>query len=160
MLATVTFHFLIPVPTVDSLVRRHRAELAKLQKETHKLQEEVTVTRAYVRSKLWNAQADNLGAEAMSVVDQAAKKNQIAVQAFRPQRTVVSDGIERFPYSVVVQGSFPRVLQLVRDLQDPGTLLAVTSVQLSSADGASDSVTATVGLAAFLESSEVKTNGK
>jgi Tfp pilus assembly protein PilO len=160
MSAALAVHLFVPLPKVDALVRKHKTDESRLVREAAKLRDEVKDTREYVQSKLWKSGPDALGAEAMSVVDVVAKKNGVTVQAFRPQRTVTAEGIVRYPYSVVVQGSFPKVLQLVRELQDPGTLLAVTSVQLSSADGASDSVTATVGLAAFLESVEVKTNGK
>lgn len=160
MAGALLYHLMVPVPTEASLARRHRSELSQFNREAAQLRDEVKSDREYVNSKLWNGSPETLGADALASVDKFAKKNQIAVQAFRPQRTVTSEGIVRYPYSVVVQGSFPRVLQLVRDLQAPGTLFAVTSVQLTSADGATDSVTATIGLAAFLESVEVKTNGK
>lgn len=153
-------HMTVPLPDVTAVNKKSRAEQKKLAQELKRLEGEITEARSYVQSKLWKSGPDNLGAEAMSVVDRFAKKDGVSVQAFRPQRTVKTGEVVRYPYSVTVQGTFPKVLQLVRDLQGPGTLLAVTSVQLSSADGTSDSVLATIGIAAFLESVEVKTNGK
>lgn len=152
-LLIAVYHFVAPVPSAGLAAKQHRREELSLRSETKDLLAEISKSRASIEGRLWNVGRDQIGARAMARVDEFAVKEQVKVQAFRPQRTVETPEIIRYPYSVVVQGSFPKVVKFVRRIQDPGTKLALTSVQITAADGETDTVTATIGLAAFLKTS-------
>lgn len=159
MVGLLAFDRFVPEPNKAASAKQHQFEIRKLEKENKDLLKQISDSRSNVAKSLWQADPDTISAEAMASVDQVATTNNVKVQAFRPQRTVSSKGIDRYPYSAVLRGSFPKVLQTVRQLQGQGTKLAVTSVQISAADGETDQVTATVGLAAFSASQEAPRNG-
>ena len=153
------YHLIAPMPDAAEASKKHQQEQVQLMADTKVLRDEISKTKIDVQGHLWEAGPDEISAQAMELVDKLAKEHLLKVQAFRPQRTITLDEITRYPYTVVLQGAFPRMLQLVRKLQDPGTNLAVTSVQISAADGESDNVMATIGLAAFSSARE-EDNGK
>lgn len=159
MVGLLAFDRFVPEPNKASSAKQHQFEIRKLEDENKDLLKQISDSRAKVAASLWQADPDTISAEAMATVDRVATINNVKVQAFRPQRTVSSKGIDHYPYSAVLRGSFPKVLQTVRQLQGQGTKLAVTSVQISAADGETDQVTATVGLAAFSASQEASRNG-
>lgn len=159
MIGLVAFDRLAPEPNKAESAKQHRFEIAKLEKENELMLNQISAARKKVQESLWKADLDTVSAKAMATVDQVSTANQVKVQAFRPQRTVSSQGIDRYPYSAVLQGPFPKVLLTVRQLQNNGTKLAVTSVQISAADGETDTVTATIGLAAFAPASTSNQNG-
>lgn len=148
------YQFLVPMPNAGAASKRHHLEEVKLKEENAKLLEAIQADRLAVDARVWDAQPDELGARAMALVTGLAQQEGVKVQAFRPQRQETVSGITRYPYSTVVEGSFPKVAGLVKRLQAGGTKLALTSVQLTAADGETDMVTATVGVIAFIRSVE------
>lgn len=151
------YHFLAPMPDVKVASKKKALEQTKLHEELRKFRDEVKVGRKVTEQRLWVEDADQLGASVMSVVDTIASEQQVKVQAFRPQRTVSNSGLIRYPYLVVVTGSFPRIATMMERIAEPETKIAVTSVQISATDGVSDIVTASLGVSAFTESRKEQT---
>ena len=160
LVGCVVFDRLTPNQDIAVIAKKRASEVAELERSTRLTRKRITESRDWVDQYLWNANRDEIGAQAMAQVDLTASQTQVNVQAFRPQRTLSVNGIDRHPYSVVVRGSYPRVVNLVRKFQAKGTNLALLSVLLSAADGESDTVTATIGLAAFSETPVTNENGK
>lgn|GEM_PF-4462441 len=160
MIGCVAFDRLVPVQSPAQVAEKRRAEVARLRLDSKNARDKISESRTIVEDLLWLAETDEIVAQAMAVIDGLATKNQVKVQAFRPQRTLTDAEIDRLPFSVVVRGPFPRVLNLVRSLQAPGTMLALTSVFLTAADGETDTVTTTIGVTGFAKSSTEQLNGK
>lgn len=160
MIGCVAFDRLVPEPKATQVRIKREAEVARLERATKDLRAKTTENKEYVSEYLWQGGHDEVGAMAMAEIDEMAAASQVKVQAFRPQRTITANEIDRNPYSVVVRGPFPRVLELVRKLQAKGTRLALTSVLLSAADGETDTVTTTIGLAAFSSAKIEEDNGE
>lgn len=97
----------------------------------------------------WKEQPDQIEPKALEIVNRSANRSNVKVLGFRPQKATSAGGLEQLPFLVTLEGAFPNVVALVRDLGTRSNRLAVTTVQVASADAASDKVTATVVLAAF-----------
>ncbi len=160
MSSVVILDFLIPKPNMGVLTRKHSLEQNKLKSETSKLFDEIKLNRDFVASQMRTSGPQQVGADVMSQVGGLAEKESVKVTAFRPQRSEPNAGMTRYPYSVVCEGAFPAVSRFVRAIEAPGTKLATVSVQIVAADGETDKVTATIGLVAFLNNSQVKSNEK
>ena len=100
---------------------------------------------------LWTENPDAIAPRALSIVTEAANKNQLKINAFRPQKPTSSPELEELHYVVAIEGRFPLVATFLKAVETPGNRLAVDLFQVTSADGATDMVTATVGLVAFRE---------
>lgn len=103
---------------------------------------------------LWSEKPDAIAPQALGIVTGAAKTHGLKLSAFRPQKPVVEGDLEVLNYVVALEGRFPAVADFLRTLETPGNRLAVNLFQVTSSDGATDSVTATVGLVAFREVSQ------
>ncbi|MBS1714242.1 MAG: type 4a pilus biogenesis protein PilO [Armatimonadetes bacterium] len=145
----LAFHLLAPMPSAAQTTKRHRAEEIKTEAETKSLREEVARIKTEIAPNLWDVPVDELGAAVMGVVDKAVAGKALKIQGFRPQKPITVSGVTRFPYLVVLQGPFQQVVGFVRDIETTGTKLAVSGVQMSGADGATDTVTATIGIVAL-----------
>ncbi len=151
-------HLALPVPNPGLNSKKHQKEEVQLKAKTARALSDVTSARTEIRSYLWPGQADEIGPQAMTTFDNLAKQNNVTVQAFRPQKSVSIGDVTRYPYSIIVQGAYPKILMIFKSLRSPESKLALTSVQISASDGASDQVTATLGLSAFA-SDQGTTNG-
>jgi Tfp pilus assembly protein PilO len=114
-------------------------------------------------SQLWMGDAEAIGARSLDNVSKIAKARGVKLNAFRPQRPVQSAELEHIPFLTIVEGSYPAVVSFLKTLEQPSLKLAVNSVQVTATDGTSDSVSASIVLIAFRDSSvkvqKKKTNG-
>lgn len=99
--------------------------------------------------RLWNLGAEAIGPMAMGRVSNMAKANGLNMVAFRPQRNVPAGDLVRYAYQISIEGSFGKVVEFTRKLETPETKLSVVSLQVASTDGASDAVSATIGVVAY-----------
>lgn len=156
MVGVLITQLLLPTPKLGKVVQTRRNEETKLRKEIEKLRDEVSTVRVKNEKRLWAQPADQVGAAAMAKVTEIAASKALKVLAFRPQRTVDDTGVTRHPYQVSIDGSFVQVLEFVRALETPNLRLPVVTVQLAAADGATDRVTATIGIVAYRAQQETK----
>ncbi len=147
---------LMPVPRVRIINKARSQEEAKLRSDIGRLRDEVAAMRVKNQKRLWSQPADQVAAAAMAKVTEIALSKSLKVLAFRPQRTADDNGITRHPFQVSLDGSFVQVLGFVRALETPNLKLPVVTVQLAAADGATDRVTATIGIVAYRERLEAK----
>ncbi len=151
MFALLLYHLFVPMPTMVQASKRHRAEEVKMKSEIQGFKAEILRLHKSISEDVWGSSPDEIGANVMAVVDKASHESFVKMQAIRPQKPVSVAGVTRFSYLVVMEGNYPGVLDFLRRVEKKGTKLAVSSVQLSGADGATDNVTATIGVAAFIE---------
>ncbi len=97
----------------------------------------------------WTGGADAAEKGALALVTQISKSKGATLQAFRPQKRLEQGELTRLPFLVTLEGPYTKVLAVLRELETPSSKLAVNLVQIASADGASDVVTATLALFAF-----------
>lgn len=145
----LAYHLFVPQPQPAANVLKRRAEVKKLESEVEKLREQVTADRKSVESKVWKEAGDQLGAEAMKTISNYAAQSKLKVIAFRPQRSQDDANLTRFGYLAALDGPFPNVMQFISSIESNANKLALSSVQITSVDGASDRVSASVSVVAF-----------
>lgn len=112
--------------------------------------------RATIDARVWTEEVDAIQTKAMALASKLAQDAKVSLNAFRPQKSSENGGLLVIPFLISLEGPYPNVVRLLESLETPANKIAVNLVQLTSADGASDTVTATVGVLAFKEIAEKK----
>lgn len=152
----VAAYLLFPVPSLKKVTQTRRNQETDLYKDIDKLRDDVSLTRTRNLQRLWTQPADQVAAAAMAKVTQLAQAQSLKVLAFRPQRVQEAPGVTILPYQISMEGYFPKVMAFIRSMETPNVRLPVINVQIASADGASDKVTATIGIVAYREAETKK----
>jgi Tfp pilus assembly protein PilO len=159
LFAVLLSMWLIPKPTTRGMAIERREREFDVRLKTKKAQDQTKEYQAEVDRFLWRDGPDQVGPKSLARITAIAKARKLELVGFRPQRQVDDAVIPRLPFLLTVEGAYPAVIDLVKALEQPDVRLAVTSVQLASSDGASDRVTASIGLAALLNVREASSSG-
>ena len=123
----------------------------KILAETADAKKREETLKAKIASLTWTNTPDQVSSTSLDRVSALAKARRLTLMAFRPQKQVQVEGLTQLPFLILVDGPFPAVMQFMNDIDRTDTKLAVSLVQISSADEASDRVSATIGAAAYLK---------
>ena len=145
-------HVTIPVPTIEAQVRKHTAAVRAILKETEAKKLEYAKARSVVSGYAWKGDDERVEAQVLELVSILAKKVDVKMGAFRTQKRASEGELGLRPFVLTLEGPYPKVLQFVKKLETPANKLAVNLVQFGASDGASDTVSATVGIYAYQES--------
>lgn len=126
-----------------------KSKEAELRKKASAAKTRAEAVEAEISKALWTESNEQIEATALAVVDKTAKARGVRISGFRPQKPMTEQGLTRVPFLVSVEGTFPAVCDLARDLGTRENRLAVNIIQVASADAASDRVNATIGILAF-----------
>lgn len=139
------------IPKASMVTERNK--VAKKQEEMrienkHKA-DRITVLEKQIKERAFTGNAEEVTPKVLAQVNAVAAKDKITVKSFRPQKPVVSDGIARLAYTVQLTGKFKDIVSFVRTGDEQSTIFGVSLLQVSAADGETDTVNATVGVTAF-----------
>lgn len=152
-LLVVMFGYLLfaPKPTYKrSAAKQGRMEMT-LKLSAQKAQERKAAAEKTINNRTWEGTAEKLTPIALAQVNTYVAKTGVNLLAFRPQRPVIGKKLESIPYLVSVEGEYPKVMKFFRTLDKDNQKLAVSLIQVSSADNASDRVTGSAGLLAYVK---------
>lgn len=144
-------HFAFPVKPAGAQAAQNTRRDREYDASIKKLQLELTTSRAKNATRVWTQAADEIAAATMAKVTSLAQARGLRVVAFRPQRIQEDTGITRLPYQASLEGPFPQIIGFVQDLETSKFKTIVSTIQIASADGASDKVSSTIGLVAYRE---------
>ncbi|MEQ1936135.1 MAG: hypothetical protein ABL962_19950 [Fimbriimonadaceae bacterium] len=157
--AAVLFEYLVETPMAR--VNSKRQEQLKLDTETKALFKEVTSLKKANAPRIWQTSAESVGPTAMGKMSVLARSLGLTMLSFRPQKPEETGDLDRYRYILAIEGSFPKVIEFTRKAETPETKIAVDRIQLASKDGATDNVSATIGVVAYRERLDPKaTSGK
>lgn len=151
MVATLAYDRFVPQPTQQMSPTARNENISKINREKHDAMDREMAELDYVKSKTWTVDVEQIGPKVLSIATDVAKGHGLTVTAFRPQRTVEDGKLLRVPFLATIDGSYPQVAAFLRSMEDSSGNVAITMVQLSSSDGVSDQVTATIGLMVLKE---------
>lgn len=155
-IAVLGWHFLNPVSKAVKDPQKLLAEKRDMEQSITELRDKVTMTRNKADEWVWLGDRDQIAVDAMARVNDQVGILGLKMISFRPQRSIVDGSVERLPYQVTLDGAFPAVIGFVRAMETPEARFCVSKVQIASADGATDRVSATIGLVAYREAEEKK----
>lgn len=151
ILAASLVWMLTPVPTRSDVNSGRGGQARRLQAETKGLEKQTQDVLAKVAPLLWDGKAEEIGPKALASVTKLAKARKLRVLAFRPQKPIEMEGLVQIPFSISTDGTYPNTMQLVKDLETSGAKLAVSLVQVAASDGATDQVTASINVVAYVK---------
>jgi Tfp pilus assembly protein PilO len=156
LVLTGTFAFMIygnfiSPPTTKGLGARIRAEKQKAFVGTDIARKEAAAAKTEVDANVWTGSPDEISPTALARLTAIAKRNSVNLTAFRPQRETEAGTLVSLPFQVNLEGTYPNVVKMIREIDAPGTKLAVTLTQINSTNDASGEITATVGMVAYLK---------
>ena len=143
------FAMFVPKPTTAGLTAKRNKQEAQIIKDTAKAKNQFDEVKSHVDGLVWQLPVADVGPKAMELVTKLADARKLKVVAFRPQRAIDIKQLTSLPFLVTVDGAFPAVQGFIMDLEATGNRLALSQVQLSSAEGTSNRVTASISLVAY-----------
>lgn len=161
LVVVVAYEWVAPKPRPTLTTRAKTERLVALDKEVDAIEVRLKKFEAD-RARLVNpGTPESVTASLLNRVTLAAQTDGIKLVAFRPQRAETVHNLQSLPYLVIVEGPYPNVLRFVRSLEAHEARVAIRTLQISAADGASDRVNGSLGIVAFAETSkEVKDGAK
>ncbi|MEQ1823757.1 MAG: hypothetical protein ABL949_14710 [Fimbriimonadaceae bacterium] len=154
MLGTCIYHFIAETPMAR--IQAKKVELSKLQQENSKLFSSVSKLKKANGPRIWATSSETIGPSAMGKLTELARGLGLTLLSFRPQKPEDSGELEKFRYVISLEGSFPRVIEFARKAETPENRIAVDRIQIASKDGATDSVSATIGVVAYRDKIQSK----
>ncbi|MFY9233863.1 MAG: type 4a pilus biogenesis protein PilO [Fimbriimonadaceae bacterium] len=141
----------MPKPAAAAAGREKAAELRGIREMTMRAQQLYLEIDASNERLIWNQDAQTIGAKALEMVSRKARAFELKLSAFRPQRETDVGALRQLPFLILVEGTYPKVAAFLSSLEQPLTKLAVNGIQIASSDGASDGVTASITVIAFIK---------
>lgn len=141
--------FTFPKPNDLGLAQRKSQEEKQLKHDFESARATLSELRNANEARMFLTKADEIGPNTMRTLESAARQRNLKVISFRPQRTEEDSGVTRYPYQIALEGSYLDVIAFVRSMETPATKLGVTSMQIASSDGATDKVSAMIGIVAY-----------
>ena len=160
IIGVVGFEFSTPKPTtrdVDKQVVRDKRELTTKVLTSKKLYNQAQDLQS---SYTWKIERDKVGPEILTDLTQLATKHSVTVSNFRPSKTSQVGPLTVLSYETNASGSFLKISEFMRALEEPQNLVIVQSVQISNSDGNSDDVVVNLGLLAAVASDQSKETKK
>jgi Tfp pilus assembly protein PilO len=149
MAGLATYDIVAPKPTEHQTLRTRKDNEARMVAQIQTIKDRLAATSADVARYVWTVPQDRIGGQSLAAVTNIAMKHSVRLLAFRPQKATDENGLTRLPYMVVLDGTFPSVAAMLRDLETTSNKLAVNLVQIASADASTDQVNATIGVIAY-----------
>ena len=156
LIATLGVMLLVKPPTTAGIAPAQRRAENQLLDETEAARKDVAKREAALAKPVWSVPAQEVGPVVVGTATRLAATSAVKLSGIRPQRTTIEGKVETMPFVISAEGSFPNVLRFVSGLETPENRLAVSLIQMTSADGATDRVTATIGVTAFRLASGAK----
>lgn len=142
---------LTPIPSRTRINAGRKVQALRLEKEAKNLRDSLAETQAKIDPLLWKGTQEEIGPSALASVTKLAKAHGVRILAFRPQKTIEMGGLNQVPFSISTDGTYPNTMQFVKDLETNHTKLAVSLVQVAASDAATDQVTASITVVAYIQ---------
>ena len=151
LIATLAADYAFPKPTFRSRTEAKNKADNQAREQAYALAQDFEKQRTEIEARVWKESSDSVGAQTLDKATNMARAHALNLTAFRPQKPDEQGELTRLAYVMTLEGPYPGLQAMVRELETPSNRLSVHLVQVASADEGSDLVTATVGVSAFIE---------
>lgn len=149
-----------PKPSAKDALNKEKTDTKKYKASIQKAETDTVVAKAAVISRTWSEQPAAIQDKVLTLTATLAKQRGVTFVRLQPQRNSTADPLEQYPFLLVVEGPFPKVAELEKDLELPANRLAVSLFQITSSDSESNKVSASIGLVAHRVPESVGTTKK
>lgn len=149
MVAIAAYDRLTPMPKFDLSAKQQADQQARVRMNAVKLEDDAAKAKDQLREFAWTEDAETINPQAMASTTVLARRHNVLIAAFRPQKPIDEGTVQRIPYLISVEGTYLDVVSFVKDLEGVGNRLVVNSVQIASSDPGSSQVRGTIGVLAL-----------
>lgn len=150
MAGFAAFDNFAPKPSVRTAERKAAEDKVKVERELARLRDDFDLAQKDLTSRIWQGKEESASPLVLARLNDIAVNRGIKVNSFRPQKPGDNGGLTQLGFVMALEGSFPQVLNMVRDIEERLPRLAVHQINIATADQAAGTVNATLGLAAFV----------
>lgn len=150
MAGVAIFDNFAPKQSVKAAERKAEEQKAELKLELKRLREDFDLSQKDLDSRIWQGTQESATPLVLARLTDFATARGIGVKSLRPQKPAENGGLIQLGYVLALEGTFPQILDMVRDIEQKLPRVAVHQINLVSADAAAGTVSANIGLAAFV----------
>jgi len=158
---TAIFMLLAPQPKLKQTAHGFNSKGRNMAKQTDALEEKAAELQKASSARLWTGGAQTVTSAVLAQMTDRSRRYGVTLASFRPQRGQDLPGVSELRFNAQVTGPYVKICDLMGSLDASGGKIALTSVNLAASGANTGSVTATLGLSAYMPSSTVVvTTGK
>ena len=91
-----------------------------------------------------------MSAGVLAILTKESNDHSLKLGDFRPEKSLGLSAMTEMPYSAQISGPYPAIRAVMADLDTSTSKVALHSAQIASSEQASNVVTATLGVSAYL----------
>lgn len=152
MVLTAIYMVVVPVPTIAGIAARPMQTMQTYNLEIAAATRHVEVTREQILPLVWTGGTETNSASVLSELTADATKDQVAISAFRPQRTTNLVGLTELPITIQLAGAYGGVHKLMSQIDSSGSKIVLRSAQFSASQANSNGIAATLGISIYMPS--------
>ncbi len=147
---TLIYMLVVPQPSDAGVIAaRHRSEM-QISTQIRNAKQEAETARKAVAPRLWIGGSEETSTAVLAFVSAQTAGHLVSVNAFRPQRPTQIQNVIELPFSVQMTGPYPGIRAVMGSLDQPSSKVVLRSVQVASSEQTNSTVTATLGLSAYI----------
>lgn len=147
---TLAYMLLVPKPSAARSARAWTSSRRRMADDIANTRRQVHLAQAAIAPRLWRGDPEAITATILAQMTGLTGKHGLKLTAFRPERPQVFDGITEVRFDVQVAGPYAGVHALLDGLDGRGSKVVLRSIQIAPTAAAANTVTATLGLSAFV----------
>ena len=136
-------------PDAKAAVAKEKRDAVSELLKAETAKSETDAAQRTVDAQMWAGDPAAITGDIVNLTATLAKRRGVQWVRLQPPSKATSGGpLEEYTYLLVVQGAFPKVAALERDLEVPANRLAVNSFQVASSGSDTNDVSASIGIVA------------
>jgi len=139
---------LLPKPTGPD-PRVQRTAVSRIKKSTEAMTTAIEKAKSDLSAETWPGSPEDIGPVVLKQVNTLLQSRHLKLAGFHAEKTIEQPNLTLIPFVISVDGGFNSVMAFTKDLEKPGTKLAVNLFQVSNADQTTDRVTASIGITTY-----------
>ncbi|MGI4791550.1 MAG: type 4a pilus biogenesis protein PilO [Janthinobacterium lividum] len=147
---TLAYMLLIPKPSAAANTRAGTSSRRRMVDDIADTRKQTSLAQAAVRTRLWQGDPEAVTATILAQIEEQTGKHSLKLMAFRPDRSQEFEEVTELRFDAQVTSSYKDVHSLMDTLDAPGSKVALRSVQITQSQTAGSTVSATLGLSAFV----------
>lgn len=137
-----------PKPTARDAYTKETNDSRKLRQSIRQAEMDTFAAKSSVLSRTWTEEPAAIQDRVLTLTAAQCKKRGVTFVRLQPQRVTADETLQQLPFLLVVEGPFPAIAALEKDLELPASRLAVNLFQATSSDSESNRVAASISLVA------------
>lgn len=147
---TLAYIIAVPKPRVTGSGGLSGRTQQRLRDDIALTQKQERLASAAIRPRLWHSDPQSVTATVLAQMTAQTGQHSVKLTAFRPERSTAFDSVTEMRFDAQLSGSYPGIQAVMAALDARGSKVVLRAVQLASSQEADHSVTATLGLSAFI----------